>query len=106
MLIHYLQIKISTHVILNVLISSLCSYNIHKNSLFITMKLDFGTEHLIACWHIISPTSLMFWICGEEHNLPKKHSTIIGNIWEGNSYLVPMLHILLPRQEAETVVLF
>lgn len=62
---------------------------------------------MTGCWQIILATSLIVWTCGEEHKLPKKHSTIIGNIWEWNSYLVPMLSTgNSSKQEAETFPLF
>lgn len=79
MLIHYLQIKISIHVILNSLISSLHSYDIHIK--FITYLLQWDW---IWHWAFEQLVDISLQLQGservEERNLPKICVTVIGKV--------------------------
>lgn len=44
------------------------------------MKLDLA----LSIWQLVD---ISLWTCGGGHNLPKEHGTIIGKVWEWNSYL-------------------
>lgn len=97
MLIHYLQIKISIHSILNSLISSLHSYDIHIK--FITYLLQWNW---IWHWAFEQRVGISLQLLGSEHveerNLPKICVTITSKVWEWNSSLVLILFKGIPSQ--------
>lgn len=90
MLIHYLQIKISIHIILNPLISSLHSYDSHIK--FITLSVAMKLDLALSIWQLVE-ISLQLQAWCSEH--------VAGN----TIYLINMVQLLV-KYGSETPILF
>lgn len=105
MLIHYLQIKISIHSIINSLISSLHSYDIHIK--FITYLLQWNW---IWHWAFERLVDISLQLQSSEHveecNLPKICVTITGKVWEWNSsFVLISSRVFPPKWQGNTWVI-